>query len=89
MMTFTLAHKRTKLRPMPDLADYMTPQEASAKLGLHVNSVHRLAREGKLEFIRVGRRAILVSRKSVKEYLKATEGMDKRDPRRNPSTQGA
>ena len=69
-------------RRMPDLADYLTTQEAAKKLGFHANSISRMAREGKLEFIRVGR-AILVSRKSIEKYLEATDGMDKRDPRRN------
>jgi excisionase family DNA binding protein len=75
-------HKLGKALIMPDLADYMTTEEASKKLGFHVKSVARMAREGKLEFIRIGK-SILVSRKSIEAYLKATDGMDKRDPRRN------
>lgn len=84
MMALPVAN--TNKRRMPDLADYMTPKEAALKLGFHVNSISRMAREGKLEFIRVGQRAILVSRKSVEKYLQATQGMDKRDPRRDTTT---
>jgi len=73
----------SRARPtMPDLADYMTPHEAAEKAELHVNSIHRLAREGKIDFIRIGKKAILVSKKSVERYLKETEGLDKRDPTR-------
>jgi excisionase family DNA binding protein len=85
MATMTIKKPRT----MPDLADYMTPNEAAAKLGFHVNSIHRMAREGKLDYLKVGKRAILISRKSVELYLKETDGMDKRDPRRSASKKGA
>lgn len=68
---------------MPDLADYITPYQAAERLDLHVNSIHRLAREGKLDFVRTGKKSILISRKSVEKYRQANAGMDKRDPRRS------
>jgi hypothetical protein len=36
------------LKPrMPDLADHMSTEEAALKLGFHVNSISRMARDGK------------------------------------------
>jgi excisionase family DNA binding protein len=66
---------------MPDLADYMTTEEAARKLGFHVKSIRNMLASGKLEGIKVGT-AWLVSRKSVEKYLKETAGMSKNDPRR-------
>lgn len=71
----------TKTRRMPDIADYMTTEEAAEKLGFHVISIRRLVRDGKLKGVKVGP-TWLVSRKSVDEYLKSTDGMSKTDPRR-------
>ncbi len=66
---------------MPDLADYMTTEEAAKKLGFHIDHIRRMLRLGDLEGLKVGP-TWLVSRASVTQYLKDTEGMDKRDPRR-------
>lgn len=66
---------------MPDLAEFMTTQEAAEKLGFHVKTIPMMVRNKTLEGVRFGR-AWLVSRKSVAEYLKKTEGMSKNDPRR-------
>ena len=66
---------------MPDLADYMSTEEAARKLGFHIDHVRRLLREGDLEGVKVGI-TWLVSRKSVDAYLKETEGLGKFDPRR-------
>ncbi len=66
---------------MPDLADYMSTEEAARKLGFHIDHVRRLLREGDLEGIKVGI-TWLVSRKSVDAYIKRTEGLGKFDPRR-------
>lgn len=66
---------------MPDLAEFMTTQEAAKVLGFHVKTIPLMVRNKTLEGIRFGR-AWLVSRKSVQEYLKKTEGMSKNDPRR-------
>ena len=73
---------RTKAKDtMPDLAEFMTTQEAAEKLGFHVKTIPMMVRNKTLEGVRFGR-AWLVSRKSVAEYLKKTEGMSKNDPRR-------
>ncbi|MCE7883415.1 MAG: DNA-binding protein [Actinobacteria bacterium ATB1] len=68
---------------MPDLAEFMTTQEAARVLGFNVRSIPYMIKTKTLEGVRFGR-AWLVSRKSVKEYLKKTEGMSKNDPRRKP-----
>lgn len=68
-------------RSMPDLADYMTTQEAATKLGFHVKSIRNMLAAEKLSGIKLGREW-LVSKKSVAEYLKQSSGMDKHDPRR-------
>jgi excisionase family DNA binding protein len=73
--------KQIILRPMPDLADYMTTEDAAKRLGFHIDHIRRMLRGGDLEGLKL-RREWLVSRKSVDKYLKATEGMDKQDPRR-------
>ena len=73
---------RTKVKDtIPDLAEFMTTQEAAEKLGFHVKTIPMMVRNKTLEGVRFGR-AWLVSRKSVAEYLKKTEGMSKNDPRR-------
>ncbi|HJS19311.1 MAG TPA: helix-turn-helix domain-containing protein [Anaerolineales bacterium] len=69
---------------MPDLAEFMTTQEAAEKLGFHVKSIPKMVRDNVLEGVRFGR-AWLVSRKSVDEYIKKTKGMSRRDPRRKVS----
>ena len=66
---------------MPDLAEFMTTQEAAKALGFHVKRIPTMVRNKTLEGVRFGR-AWLVSRKSVQDYLKKTEGMSKNDPRR-------
>lgn len=74
----TFGKSRTE---MPDLAEFMTTQEAAKALGFHVKRIPTMVRNKTLEGVRFGR-AWLVSRKSVQEYLKKTEGMSKNDPRR-------
>ena len=66
---------------MPDLKDYMTTEEAAKALGFHIAHVRRMLRESDLEGAKLGP-GWLVLRRSVAEYKKMTEGMDKRDPRR-------
>ena len=66
---------------MPDLTEFMTTQEAAKLLGFNARSIPYMIKTKTLEGVRFGR-AWLVSRKSVKEYLKKTEGMSKNDPRR-------
>ena len=67
---------------MPDLAEFMTTEEAAEKLGFTVVSVRNLIYKKKLESIRFGR-SILIPKKAVEEYLVKTKGMSKNDPRRN------
>jgi excisionase family DNA binding protein len=69
-----------KIKTMPDIAEFMTTQEAANKLGFHVKSIPLMIKTKKLEGIRFGR-AWLVTRKSIDEYLKRTKGMGKRDLR--------
>ncbi len=71
----------TQTKTMPDLAEFMTTQEAAKVLGFHVKRIPTMVRNNTLQGVRFGR-AWLVSRKSVQEYLKKTEGMSKNDPRR-------
>lgn len=69
---------------MPDLAEFMTTQEAAKKLGFTVRAVNRLVSSKKIEGIKVGR-MYLISRVSIKTYLDKTHGMSKNDPRRKTS----
>lgn len=75
-----LTRPRTS-KPMPDLTEFMTTQEAANKLGFHVKTIPMMLRNKTLDGIRFGR-AWLVSRKSVQEYFDKTQGMSKNDPRR-------
>ncbi len=83
MTIFSLAHNlsSTLLPKMPDLKDYMTTEEAAEALGFHVIHVRKMVREKNLEGLKAGP-IWLVSRKSVADYKKRTEGMSKFDPRR-------
>lgn len=78
MNLITFGKSRTD---MPDLAEYMTTQEAAKILGFHVKRIPTMVRNKTLDGVRFGK-VWLVSRKSVKDYLKKTEGMSKNDPRR-------
>jgi len=80
-MTFFTPTRRKQKDTMPDLAEYMTTQEAAEKIGFTIRAVNRLVASNKLLGIRVGR-MYLISRESVKAYLEKTKGMSKNDPRR-------
>lgn len=67
---------------MPELAEFMTTQEAAKKLGFTIASIRQMVFKKKLESIRFGR-AILIPKKAVEEYLEKTKGMSKNDPRRS------
>ena len=69
---------------MPDLAEFMTTEEAAERLGFHVKSVQNMVKNRTLQAVRFGK-VWLVSRKSVQDYLKKTDGMSKNDPRRKSS----
>ena len=69
---------------MPDLAEFMTTEEAAERLSFHVKSVQNMVKNRTLQAVRFGK-VWLVSRKSVQDYLKKTDGMSKNDPRRKSS----
>jgi excisionase family DNA binding protein len=77
----TPASRNRRIRLMPDLAGYITTQEAAQKLGYHIIYVRRMVREGKLQGKKIGQ-MWLVSIKSIEAYQKDTTGMSKNDPRR-------
>lgn len=81
MLTYTPARKPGRL--MPDLANYVTTQEAAVLLGYHVEHVRRMLREGDLKGRKVGY-MWFVTKDSVEKYRKDTAGMEKFDPRRAP-----
>ncbi|MBI5951793.1 MAG: helix-turn-helix domain-containing protein [Chloroflexi bacterium] len=78
MTLFTPTHRKT----MPDLAEFMTTEEAAKELGFTVMSVRHLVYKKKIEGIKFGR-SLLIPKKAVKEYLEKTKGMSKNDPRRS------
>jgi excisionase family DNA binding protein len=75
--SFTLSRSK----PMPDLKDYMTTEEAAKVLDVHVVTIRKMVAKGKLQSLKAGI-ALLISRSSVDQYKKTTAGMDKNDPRR-------
>ena len=81
MTLLTRSNNVRQNQSMPDLAEFMTTQEAAEKLGFHVKRIPTMVRNKTLKGVRFGR-AWLVSRKSVNEYLEKTKGMSKNDPRR-------
>jgi excisionase family DNA binding protein len=66
---------------MPDLEEFLTTKEAAEKLGFNVRSIPYMIKNKTLEGVRFGR-SWLVSKRSVQDYRKKTEGMSKNDPRR-------
>ena len=81
MIDVTLSKNNTHEKPMPDLEEFMTTDQAAKALGFTVESVRNLVYKNKLESTRFGR-SILIPKKAVKEYLDKTKGMSKNDPRR-------
>lgn len=71
-------HKNT----MPDLNEFMTTEEASEKLKLHIVTIRNMIRSKKLEGVKIGGKTWLVSKKSVEQYRIETDDMSKNDPRR-------
>ena len=80
--TFTDKEENSQETPMPDLAEFMTTDQAAKALDFTVESVRQLVYKKKLESQRFGR-SILIPTKAVKEYLEKTKGMNKKDPRRS------
>ena len=67
---------------MPDIAEFMTTEEAAKILGFHVQSIRNMIRTNKLEGLKIGGKTWLVSKKSVEKYRNETVDMSKNDPRR-------
>ncbi|HEY9152994.1 MAG TPA: helix-turn-helix domain-containing protein [Anaerolineales bacterium] len=67
---------------MPDLAEFMTTEDASKILKLHVVTIRNMIRIRKLEGLKIGGKTWLVSKKSVEKYRNETRDMSKNDPRR-------
>ena len=67
---------------MPDLADFITTEEAARKLGFNIQTIRSMVRNSKLEGLKISGRTWLVSKKSVEAYLTDTQGLSKNDPRR-------
>jgi excisionase family DNA binding protein len=76
---FTLAV--SPLKSMPDLAEFMTTDEAARELGFTVQSVRNMVYKRSLQSIKWGR-SLLISRNSVKEYKTKTQGLPKNSPLR-------
>lgn len=66
---------------MPDLADYVTTEDAARTLGFHVVSIRNMVKNGTLDGLKVGR-SVLISKKSIDDYKRRTFGMSPNDPRR-------
>jgi len=64
------------------MKDYLTTEQAAKALGFHIESIRRMLRTKELEGLKVSKKAWLVSRKSVADYKRRTEGFEKFDPRR-------
>ena len=62
---------------MPDLAEFMTTEEAAKKLGFTVASVRQMVFKKKLESTRFGR-ALLIPKKAVADYLEKASWWKKR-----------
>ncbi len=67
---------------MPDLADYISTEDAAKLLNLHVVTIRNMIRTNKLEGVKIGGKTWLVSKKSVEKYRNETADMSKNDPRR-------
>lgn len=79
VLTFFHAPKRLD---MPDLAEFMTTEDAAKILNLHVVTIRNMIRTKKLEGVKISGKTWLVSKKSVEKYRRETLEMSKNDPRR-------
>ena len=86
MMRLSTTSTPPVLKPMPDLAEYMTAKEAAQELGYTARGIHMLIKKDKLEAVFLGR-MYLVSKKSVRAYLEKTQGMNKNDPTRGKTAE--
>ena len=82
----TVFTRTSKVHPanniMPDLAEFISTEEAAKKLELHVVTIRNMIRTKKLEGVKIGGKTWLVSKKSVEKYRVDTDDMSKNDPRR-------
>jgi excisionase family DNA binding protein len=80
-------HPTTRIKPriMPDLSKYLTVKDAAKALNLHPETIRELLRDETLAGIKEGL-MWLVSKQSIEDYRKKTEGLDKYDPRRRTQT---
>jgi excisionase family DNA binding protein len=82
MMPYTNLFKLQVIRTtMPDLANYLTTQEAAQQLQFHIEHVRRMLREGDLDGKKIGY-MWFVTKESIDRYLKETADLSKFDPRR-------
>lgn len=84
-MSILSVFRKSQSTDMPDLAEFMTTQDAAKALGFNARSIPYMIKTKTLDGVKFGR-AWLVSKKSVQDYLKKTEGMSKNDPRRKLPT---
>ncbi len=69
---------------MPDLADYMTTEDAATALGFHPDYIRRLLRAGGLQGRKVGP-VWLVLKSSVRQYQERAKAQgEKRGPKPQP-----
>jgi excisionase family DNA binding protein len=80
-MATALTIQRKRQVTMPELAGFVTTQEAAEALNLHVETIREFLRDGTLEGLKVGY-MWFVSKKAIEGYRKKTAGKDKHDPRR-------
>jgi len=66
---------------MPELSEFVTTEEAAEVLGFNAKSVRNMVYNGTLEFTKFGR-SLMISKKSLQDYIERTKGMSKHDPRR-------
>jgi excisionase family DNA binding protein len=79
MIDITQTNSKSQDKTMPDLANFITTQEAADDLGFHINHIRRMIRRGDLETMRVGH-MLFVSKGSIKQYKESTKGYDKHSP---------
>ncbi|GEM_PF-3575293 len=85
MMFLATAPSNTTLsngNPMPDLKDYMTTEEAAAKMTVNLEYLRQMIRKKKMPAVKIGR-DWLVFKNDVETYVKKTKTLAKNDPRRS------
>ena len=69
---------------MGPLRGYLTTKEAAERLGVTESHVCRLVRQGRLEAVRVGQRALLIRNASIRTLKRRPPGR----PRKQRPTEG-